>query len=298
MRALPLDQRRARPRRARDRGAARGPDPAAHAPAQLRLLLQPGELLLLLRRGGERVETIVAEITNTPWGERHAYVLPAPARPGGRACASASARRSTFAVHADGRSTTTGASPRRASGSPCTWRTARDGAQRVRRHARARRAARSSGASLAAALLRYPFASLRVLAAIYWQALRLWLEARALPRPPRNRPSGTSPHERHHPDRTDRAARPRMPTRSAPSRAGSCFARLRGPLRAGLLRVREGERRTSTFGAERTGTPMLHVTVHDPRFYAELAFGGSVGAAESYMLGHWERGRPHGAAAT
>jgi DUF1365 family protein len=25
---------------------------------------------------GERVETIVAEITNTPWGERHAYVLP------------------------------------------------------------------------------------------------------------------------------------------------------------------------------------------------------------------------------
>ena len=26
-------------------------------------------------RGGERVESIVAEITNTPWGERHAYVL-------------------------------------------------------------------------------------------------------------------------------------------------------------------------------------------------------------------------------
>lgn len=25
--------------------------------------------------GGERVETIVADITNTPWGERHAYVL-------------------------------------------------------------------------------------------------------------------------------------------------------------------------------------------------------------------------------
>ncbi len=25
---------------------------------------------------GGRVETIVAEITNTPWGERHAYVLP------------------------------------------------------------------------------------------------------------------------------------------------------------------------------------------------------------------------------
>ena len=28
---------------------------------------------------GEQVEAIVAEVTNTPWGERHAYVLPAPA---------------------------------------------------------------------------------------------------------------------------------------------------------------------------------------------------------------------------
>ena len=28
-------------------------------------------------RSGERVESIVAEITNTPWGERHAYVLQA-----------------------------------------------------------------------------------------------------------------------------------------------------------------------------------------------------------------------------
>jgi DUF1365 family protein len=35
-------------------------------------------------RGGERVETIVAEVTNTPWGERHAYVLePAADRPPG-----------------------------------------------------------------------------------------------------------------------------------------------------------------------------------------------------------------------
>jgi cyclopropane-fatty-acyl-phospholipid synthase len=34
-------------------------------------------------------------------------------------------------------------------------------------------------------------------------------------------------------------------------------------------------------------TPSATVTVHDPAFYAELAFGGSVGAAESFMLGHW-----------
>lgn len=32
--------------------------------------------------GDERVETIVAEITNTPWGERHSYVLAAAKHPG------------------------------------------------------------------------------------------------------------------------------------------------------------------------------------------------------------------------
>ncbi|MDH5212223.1 MAG: cyclopropane-fatty-acyl-phospholipid synthase family protein [Betaproteobacteria bacterium] len=31
----------------------------------------------------------------------------------------------------------------------------------------------------------------------------------------------------------------------------------------------------------------VEARVHDPAFYADLAFGGSVGAGESYMLGHW-----------
>lgn len=31
--------------------------------------------------GGEKLETIVAEVTNTPWGERHQYVLPAAGQP-------------------------------------------------------------------------------------------------------------------------------------------------------------------------------------------------------------------------
>ena len=62
------------------------------------------------------------------------------------------------------------------------------------------------------------------------------------------------------------------------------FARL-GQLRQGLLRVREaGE--TFEFGAERTG-PEATLEVLDPACYAEIAFGGSVGAGESYMLGHW-----------
>lgn len=36
-------------------------------------------------------------------------------------------------------------------------------------------------------------------------------------------------------------------------------------------------------------THELHGTiyVHDPRFYGEIAFGGSIGAGEAYMLGYW-----------
>jgi cyclopropane-fatty-acyl-phospholipid synthase len=55
----------------------------------------------------------------------------------------------------------------------------------------------------------------------------------------------------------------------------------------GLLRLHEGGG-TLQFGAP--GGIEASVTVHDPAFYAELAFGGSVGAGESYMFGHWSSG--------
>jgi cyclopropane-fatty-acyl-phospholipid synthase len=55
-------------------------------------------------------------------------------------------------------------------------------------------------------------------------------------------------------------------------------------LSVGRLRVRDGAE-DRVFG-EGQG-PEATITVDDPAFYSELAFGGSVGAAESYMLGHW-----------
>jgi cyclopropane-fatty-acyl-phospholipid synthase len=61
------------------------------------------------------------------------------------------------------------------------------------------------------------------------------------------------------------------------------LARLAG-LSGGLLRIRE-DAGTLAFG-DGAG-PEATLTVHDPAFYAETAWGGSVGAAESYMLGHW-----------
>ncbi|MDQ2963638.1 MAG: cyclopropane-fatty-acyl-phospholipid synthase family protein [Pseudomonadota bacterium] len=57
-------------------------------------------------------------------------------------------------------------------------------------------------------------------------------------------------------------------------------------LRNGLLRVRDGDE-VIEFGTGRSG-PRTALTVLDPAFYAEIAFGGSVGAGESYMLGHWQ----------
>jgi cyclopropane-fatty-acyl-phospholipid synthase len=82
--------------------------------------------------------------------------------------------------------------------------------------------------------------------------------------------------------------RPREGARTQPLGALArrlVFARLAG-VREGLLRVREADE-VFTFGAERTG-PDAAVTVLDPAFYSEIAFGGSVGAGESYMLGHWQ----------
>ena len=56
-------------------------------------------------------------------------------------------------------------------------------------------------------------------------------------------------------------------------------------LREGGLLLREGDQ-VHRFGSESAG-PQASLTVLDPGFYAEMAFGGSVGAGESYMLGHW-----------
>jgi cyclopropane-fatty-acyl-phospholipid synthase len=56
-------------------------------------------------------------------------------------------------------------------------------------------------------------------------------------------------------------------------------------LEHGMLRLLEGGERREFRGT--TPGPVALLEVHDPAFYADLAYGGSVGAAESYMLGHW-----------
>jgi len=127
-------------------------------------------------RDDERVETIVAEITNTPWNERHAYVL--PTRPGGP-----SGRTLRFRF---GKSFHV--SPFMPMEIDYDWRFTIPNQQLVVHMKNVRAGTRIfdatlalerraiTGATLAGALARYPFASLRVLSAIYWQALRLWMK--------------------------------------------------------------------------------------------------------------------------
>ncbi|WP_396652225.1 class I SAM-dependent methyltransferase [Methylophilus medardicus] len=64
------------------------------------------------------------------------------------------------------------------------------------------------------------------------------------------------------------------------------LSRLSG-LRKGQLILIDGSER-HVFGRLDAGDLQATITVHDPRFYGEIAFGGSIGAGEAYMLGYWQ----------
>jgi DUF1365 family protein len=125
---------------------------------------------------GAQVETVVAEITNTPWGERYAYVL--PARDGAH---DGDALRFRFGKRFH-------VSPFMSMDHDYDWTFGRPGpglrirmvnrraGERVFDAALALERREINGTNLAWALTRHPFATLNVLRRIYWQALRLWLK--------------------------------------------------------------------------------------------------------------------------
>lgn len=127
------------------------------------------------RPGAERLDAIVAEVTNTPWNERHAYVLDLRSYGDSDeftpACRKELHVSPFFDMHHDYR-----------------WRLSRPGERldvRIEAHdavglrfeaeLRLRRRTLNSR-ELARTLVRYPFMTAQVFAAIYWQALRLRLK--------------------------------------------------------------------------------------------------------------------------
>jgi len=122
---------------------------------------------------GERVQALVAEVTNTPWGERHAYVLG-----GGRASGGVLGAQFEKAMHVSPfmgmdhryrvRATTPGPTLSVHIGSSRAGTAVFDATLSLRRRELTR-------GSMARTTARHPFATLRVLALIYAHAVGLKL---------------------------------------------------------------------------------------------------------------------------
>lgn len=142
---------------------------------------------------GSEIECIVAEVTNTPWLERHCYVLPVPAH------------RRRERVHGFVTAKELHVSPFMDMHQDYHWRVTAPG-DRVSVHIANRRDGRKlfdasmtlrrqalTRASLAKSLVLPPLTTVRITAAIYFEALRLWMKGTPFVPHPRYRSEAHPP---------------------------------------------------------------------------------------------------------
>jgi uncharacterized protein len=156
-------------------------------------VFNPVSIYYCFDRHDTRVEAIVADVTNTPWGERHQYVMSVPVHTG-RSTRHRLAKR--FHV-----------SPFLPMDTDYDWRFS-DPGDRLTVHmvssrnrttmldaTLALRRTAISGAALASVLVAFPLMTVRVIVGIYWQALRLRLKGAPFYAHPRHIPADPAPTE-------------------------------------------------------------------------------------------------------
>jgi DUF1365 family protein len=126
-------------------------------------------------KDGQTVEAVVAEVNNTPWGERCCYVMDAIDQPQGQPWRHAPRKRmhvSPFMPMDIDYQWRLGAPSREMTLHMENHRTGQklfDATLRLERK-------EISAAALSRVLIQYPLMTLKVIFAIHWQALRLWLK--------------------------------------------------------------------------------------------------------------------------
>jgi len=137
--------------------------------------MNPVSFFYVFDPSGERVETIGAEVHNTPWGERHCYVLPRPESTNN----SMPTHRFEKSFHV---------SPFMPMDQRYAWRLSEPDDRLLVHMESEHKGRRVFDATMVLnrielnkvnrtrVLVRYPFMTGKVVAAIYWQALRLWLK--------------------------------------------------------------------------------------------------------------------------